>query len=390
MSPERRGASPAPPVNAPDPKGVYIHIPFCLSKCAYCDFASRPLATSAELENYLWFLKHELVVRGSGCATTVFFGGGTPSLCSPEQLESVIAGLVDRMRLSVSAEISLEANPGTLTPPKIRDFRKTGINRLSIGVQSTLDAWLRMLGRRYSAREARDAVSEAKGNGFDNVSCDLIYGLPSQSLQEFKADLTNLAGWDPDHLSLYALSLEPGTPLAALVEKGSLPEPDDDLVADMYEWGRDYLASLGYRHYELSNFAKPGRECRHNLVYWRNQDYLGLGASAHSCLEGVRSWNHARPEDYVRAMETSADATAGRETLAGRAKVSETLMLGLRLLEGIKLEEMEVRFGPGWKSGFETSLAEMSRQGLVTDDCQGIRLTRRGCFLSNMVFRALL
>jgi oxygen-independent coproporphyrinogen-3 oxidase len=373
----------------PTPKGVYIHIPFCLSKCFYCDFSSKPLQSQSELTQYLWFLKTELACRVQGKAETVYFGGGTPSLCPAEEVQLILEKLKQLLELAPAAEITLEANPATLGAVELRALRRAGVNRLSLGVQSTSDSMLQKLGRRHSAADAEILIRQARQAGFDNVSCDLIFGLPGQGINDFKVDLEKVSSWAPEHLSLYALSVEEDTPLAREVRAG-LKVPEDDLVADMYEEAQAFLGRQGYGQYELSNFSRKGLECRHNINYWQNGEYWGLGASAHSHVDGVRSWNFGEAREYIRAMNRQGHACSGSEALKNREKIAETLILGLRLTAGIEKDRIEKTYGKGWSDQFVSAFQEMEQAGLLMEDDHSLRLTTHGMFLSNVVFRAIL
>jgi oxygen-independent coproporphyrinogen-3 oxidase len=371
-------------------KGIYLHIPFCLAKCAYCDFASQPLADPARLPTYLQALSAELEARVSGPVDTVYFGGGTPSLCAPGQIAGLLRTLAGRAQMALDAEVTLEANPATADLARWSGFRAAGVNRISLGVQSTQDPFLRLLGRKHTAQQAEEQMRLAKKAGFSNLSCDLIFGLPGQTLAQFQADLQTLLSWEPAHVSLYGLTLEPGTLLAHRVQQGELPAPDEDAAADMYESAREILPASGWLQYELSNFALPGRECRHNLKYWTDQEYLGLGASAHSYIRGVRSWNPTEPEAYVQARRQASFAPESSEKLKERRKIAEDMIIGLRLTAGIEKERLRRCHGDGWKELFISPIRDMLQAGLLAETTDRLFLTARGMLLSNVVFRAML
>ena len=303
------------PTTAPDAGiSLYIHIPFCLSKCPYCDFNTYQgietqfgdflTAVCAELDAWFRVLAHPPV-------NTVFLGGGTPSYLPAGAvariLDTVAAGAG---RIPGDAEITAECNPNDLTPQRCADLRAAGVNRISIGVQSMDNALLTMLGRRHDAAEAAAALRHCRRAGFNNISLDLMYGLPRQTLRQWRDTLDAALSLSPEHLSLYALTLEDGTPLRRWVTEGRLPEPDPDLAADMYDHARRALSAAGYCHYEISNWAFPGRQSRHNLAYWRNGQWLGVGPGAHSALAGIRFWTVRSPRDYAaRARQWSAELT---------------------------------------------------------------------------------
>jgi oxygen-independent coproporphyrinogen-3 oxidase len=370
--------------------GVYVHLPWCLGKCAYCDFPSRPLPGPGAWAPYLEAVLREIRLRARGTAETVYVGGGTPSLCPAPLLAQLLRGFAECLPLAARPEVTLEANPATLSPASLAELRAAGFNRLSLGVQSTSDPLLRVLGRLHTAGQARDTLASARQAGFDNLSVDLMYGLPGQTLEDFQADLRTLAEWGPEHISLYALSVEAGTRLEADLREGRMAWPDEDLAAEMYAWAREFLAGRGFRQYELSNFALPGRACRHNLKYRNDQEYFGFGAAAHSYVQGVRSWNEQNPETYQRAIFEANTALAGQETLTGDHRVAETLILGLRLTQGLQDSSLQARFGESWAEKFRPRLAELSRQGLLRMEKKNICLTPKGMLLANVVFREIL
>jgi oxygen-independent coproporphyrinogen-3 oxidase len=368
-------------------RGVYLHLPFCLSKCDYCDFASLPLPSPGWLDRYARALLREIAARVQGKVDTVYFGGGTPSLFLPHQLQAFLKAIAQHALLSPQAEITLEVNPATADRARLQAWKRMGINRLSLGVQSTRNQDLIQLGRRHSVEDAQVLLEEARSVGFENISCDLIYGLPGQTPEAFAAALQSLLAWKPEHISLYGLTVEPGTRLARRVEAGELTVPDDDVQADMYVLAQDMLPGRGFLQYELSNFSLPGRACRHNRIYWEYQPYLGLGASAHSFVRGRRSWNLAEPAAYCEALEKGASAEAGFEKLSQEKKQGERLILALRQSAGIR---KQVFFqastgGERFKLAFEAS----RKQGLIEETATHYRLTPRGMLLSNLVFREL-
>jgi len=389
---------------------LYIHIPFCQSKCSYCDFTSYAGLESL-IEPYVGALLAEMGLWRESTrhmkVTTVFFGGGTPSLLPLAEVERVMIALRQRFRLTADAEVSFEANPGTVDCPYLEGLRSLGVNRLSLGVQSFHDDELATLGRIHTAAEARDTYHTARRAGFDNVNLDLIYGLPRQTMTAWQYTVRETVALRPDHLSLYALTLEEGTPLADDVARGRLPPPDADLAADMYLWAEDALASAGYQHYEISNWALPDRECRHNLSYWLNEPYLGLGAGAHSCFGGFRFANIKDPHRYVALVEESAKdraypAEGLAPFLAGLGHVAfaeqvtparamaETVVLGLRLVEGLPLEEFRRRFGQELMSVYGAQVEELEALGLLERGNGCLRLTASGRLLGNEAFQRFL
>lgn len=392
------------------PLSLYIHIPFCSLKCSYCDFNSYA-GLEGLIPSYVDALIMEMGLWRQAAAgrpiATVFLGGGTPSLLPLPELERLMTALRQGFRLSPQAEVTLEANPGTVNRAHLRDLLALGINRLSLGVQSFHDEELRALDRIHTAAEARQAYAWARGAGFRRINLDLIYGLPHQPLERWQSTLEEAIALGPEHLSLYALTVEEGTRLAYEVEHGRIPGPDPDAQAAMYEWSLDRLEAAGYRQYEISNWARPGQECRHNLVYWRNGEWLGLGAGAHSHLGSFRFANVYSPRRYIRLVrETAAiglpDLThmsallramrqvAYREEQTPELAMADTAILALRLNDGLALEEFRARFGRGLDEVYGPTLAELASLGLVERAQGRVRLTRRGRLLANEVFLRLL
>lgn len=384
--------------------GVYVHIPFCVLKCAYCDFNSY--AGLSELHApYVAALITELQLQAEqadlAIVDTVYVGGGTPSILPPEAIGSILTALRECYRVASDAEITLEANPGTVSRQTLHALRGHGVNRLSLGVQSLDDAELRLLGRIHSAAQAREAVSAARAAGFPNLNLDLIYGLPYQSVAGWLTTLEGALRLEPDHLSLYCLTLEKGTPLFEAVSRGSVPSPDPDLAAEMYERARDLLAKHGFVHYELSNWARgapasgsdsglslePGwRACRHNLKYWTGQPYLGIGAGAHSYRNSVRWRNVPQPAAYSDVISHSGSARCEEELITLEGRLAEAMFLGLRLVAGVRWSELHARLGCDLRRKYARELADLDSQGLLTVDTESARLTPRGQLLANQVF----
>jgi oxygen-independent coproporphyrinogen-3 oxidase len=389
---------------------LYIHIPFCRSKCSYCDFNSYAGLESL-IEPYVGALLAEMTLWREATqhtnVATAYLGGGTPSLLPLTQVERIMTALRQRFRLVDDAEVSFEANPGTVDCPYLQALRSLGVNRLSLGVQSFHADELATLGRIHTAAEAHDAYNTARRAGFDNVNLDLIYGLPRQTMATWQDTLREAIALRPDHLSLYALTLEEGTPLADDVARGRLPLPDADLAADMYLWAEDALAAAGYQHYEISNWALPGRQCRHNLAYWLNEPYLGLGAGAHSCFDGFRFANVKDPHRYIplvgesaqgdgRAAEELAPFLAGLRHIASAEQITaaramaETVVLGLRLVDGLPLKEFRRRFGQELISVYGSQVQELEALGLLEQADGCLRLTANARLLGNEAFQRFL
>lgn len=379
---------------------LYVHAPFCRGKCRYCAFFSQPSGQGGPapqaLGRYLDALAAEaeaLAARfGPVDAQSLFFGGGTPSLLGAEALERILALLRRRFALAPDAEISLEANPDSAAPELLRRLRELGVNRLSLGVQSLDDAQLRALGRPHDAAQALDAFAAARGAGFDNIGLDLIFGLPGQGVAHWLDTLRRAVALGPEHLSCYGLTVEPGTPLAH--DAATLAAlPDDEAQAEMFLRGSELLRAAGYEHYEVSNFALPGRRCRHNLDGWRGGDVLGLGPAAVStfsqCAAPVRWANPADLDAWAELVLSGNAATAAREALTPELRGREALMLALRTAEGLDLDEYAARHGRDPRTERAGLLAQLERQGLARLTGARLALTPAGFLLSNSVIRAL-
>ena len=366
---------------------LYIHIPFCLRKCRYCDFlsAARP---REEQERYVRALIREIQAQRecpSGTpADTVFFGGGTPSILSGEQIGRIMEALRERFDILPDAEISLEMNPGTADAGKILEFKKAGINRLSMGVQSMHDEELRLLGRIHTVREAKEAFDAARAAGFDNINIDLMSALPGQSFESWEESLRLAAEWKPEHISAYSLIIEPGTPFCDLYEAGKLASlPDEETDRKMYHYTREFLARHGYARYEISNYALPGRECRHNSGYWTGHPYLGLGAGAASYVNGTRFSNIADINSYTEAL--SRPVRTDIRTLTQEEKMEEFMFLGLRMTAGVSAAVFQERFGRTLEEVYGSLIRRHIAQGLLEETEEGFCLTEKGTDVSNYV-----
>jgi oxygen-independent coproporphyrinogen-3 oxidase len=373
--------------------GVYIHIPFCVAKCHYCDFASRPLAAGA-LEPYLAALEREIAAapEAGRRVGTVFFGGGTPSLLDGAQLGRLLRAVRATFSVEAGAEISVEANPGTLDAEKAAAYRALGVNRVSLGVQSLDDALLARCGRRHTGREAIAAFELLRAAGFDNLGIDLIHGLPGQSPALWRRDLARAIKLGPEHLSLYALSVEAGTPFAAQLAGGALELPAESEELEMLGDTLALTARAGFARYEISNFAQPGRRCRHNLDCWSLGEYRGFGAAAHSFLAApapLRLANAPTADDYVARITAGRDACVVRETPPPRQFAGEALMLGLRTTDGIDLAAFAQRHGATPAALFPEALKLGEQNGWIDTANGRLRLTEQGILFSNAIFRLL-
>ena len=404
----------------PPDLSLYLHIPFCRFKCFYCDFNTYA-GIEALLPPYVEALSAEIRRWGaavqSGAAdgqkaslATVFLGGGTPSLLSTDQLARVMDAVHDAFTVQPGAEVTMEANPESVSTEAMRAFRSLGINRVSLGGQSMDDAELKMLGRLHDSDRLRAAYAEVRAAGMDNVNIDFIYGLPGQSQESWSHTLTEALNLESDHLSLYALTIEEKTPFYRYVQENILAEPDPDVAADMYEEAEERLAAAGYAQYEISNWARPGRESRHNIVYWRNNPFIGVGPGAHSYLRGTRFSVMSQPREYIARMKELAQGAPppplaltgerlmdpdvlraiapmeGFDPYTDKMERAETLILGLRLNEGVCVDTYAERFGQSPLDLFGAAIDESVSLGLLVRDGCMLRLTPRGRLLSNEVF----
>ncbi len=389
---------------------LYLHIPFCTHRCAYCDFNTYAGQESL-IPGYTQALCKEIEFIGKNIPDkvnlhTVFFGGGTPSLLTAGQFEQILSSIHKAYDLSVDPEVTIEANPGTINQAVLSELRRLGMNRLSFGVQSSNSEELRMLERSHDFFEVIEAVASARKAGFENLNLDLIYGLPSQSLRTWQTSVRNVLRLDPEHISAYALTLEHGTPFGRWAHRGLMALPDADLAADMYEWACETLEAAGYQQYEISNWAKPGFQCRHNLQYWRALPYLGLGAGAHGYAGGYRYANVLRIKTYMERLDDFKQdrfdfplgpAAVNHHRQSRRDEMSELMITGLRLTrEGVSARSFRGRFGCELSEVFGNEIGELSRLGLLEwaqqypfaelQPPEVLRLTPRGRLLGNQAF----
>jgi oxygen-independent coproporphyrinogen-3 oxidase len=386
---------------------LYIHIPFCQAKCTYCDFNSYS-GLDHLFEKYGRALQAEMqwVRQGRSLkVNTIYLGGGTPTVLPLALLGEVLQACREHFTITEGAEVTVEANPGTVDGGYLAGLLEMGVTRLSLGVQSFHDAELRLLGRIHTAAQAVETYRLARGAGFGNINLDLIYGLPRQTLSgwqairpgSWQATLQQAIHLWPDHLSLYCLTVEQDTPLGQRMARGELPAPDPDLAAEMYTLAEEMLARAGYVHYEISNWAQPGHECLHNLTYWRNRSYLGLGAGAHSYFDRKRWCNVLSPARYITLLETDSQGLFPPsveeevEEIGETLEMAETMILGLRLVqEGVRLADFKGRFGRDLMDVYGGEIREMERVALLTVNGERVRLTARGRLLGNEVFQRFL
>ncbi|MFI1988396.1 radical SAM family heme chaperone HemW [Actinoplanes sp. NPDC020271] len=368
---------------------VYVHVPFCASRCGYCDFntyTAAELGGGASRDEYADTLLRELDLAAKVIqprrVDTVFIGGGTPTLLSPGDLGKIIEGIDRTWGLAADAEVTTEANPESVDLPALKALRAAGLTRISLGMQSSSEHVLRVLDRKHTAGRAPQAALEAREAGFEHVNLDLIYGTPGETAEDFDRSLQTVVDAGVDHVSAYALIVEDGTRMAVRMRRGELPYPSDDVAADRYLAAEEKLTGAGFRWYEVSNWAKPGGECRHNLLYWTGADWWGLGPGAHSHVGGVRWWNVKHPTAYANRLNDFVSPGHGRELLTAEDRHVEDVMLRVRLREGIGLDRVD---GPAAAQALADGLLE---QGAYDDG--RLVLTLRGRLLADAVIRDVL
>ncbi|MFQ5412305.1 MAG: radical SAM family heme chaperone HemW [Phycisphaerae bacterium] len=369
------------------PIGWYVHLPFCRTKCGYCDFYSLP-TIPALINDLVSALRAELAWRDPGRPVrTIFFGGGTPTELPAEALEALLSTVARRAGPVV--EWTVEANPTSADALKLETLRRSGVNRLSFGAQSFRKEELKVLERLHDPRHIAESVRAARTAGFDNINLDLMYAIPSQTLDDWRETLRRAVDLATEHLSCYALMYEPETGLTRLRDQGNVVPCDESLEADMFEMTIEELTSVGFEHYEISNFARPGRACRANILYWENREYLGIGPAAVSYLDGERRKNIADVRRYVEWMRTDPPGiVVDRERLSGIERAGETAVQMLRLTRGIDVERFREQTGMDPFERFSEPIARYTAWGLLESDARGIRLTRRGLLLANRVMAA--
>ena len=374
------------------PAGIYIHIPFCRSRCSYCDFATG-MYNAETADRYVRAVVSEIdlwcVVERHETVDTIYFGGGTPSLLSPLQLEGLLNAVRNRFVVSPHAEVTLEINPGSATQEILAAFRNLGVNRASFGAQTFDDTELARLGRSHNAGDARRTFRYLRDAGYDNISFDLIAGLPGQTMAGWRRNLDEAFALGPEHLSFYLLEVHQGTPLANHIKTGLQPKPDEDLAAEMYEVMLDRAVAAGYEHYEISNLCLPGLQSRHNTKYWTAAPYYGFGCSAHSYDGESRRWANERDlARYTEMIETGRTAIVDEIRLSEDDRQAEAVFLGLRMMQGFSFTEFRRVFGADLREKHEQDLERFRDAGLI--ECSGdlLKLTRAGALMSNEVFAA--
>lgn len=374
--------------------GIYIHIPFCRSRCSYCDFATG-IYDSTRAIRYTQALKEEILtwteIEVPEEIDTIYFGGGTPSLLSTQQVSTILDTIFSRFtpKPDVHLEVTMEMNPGTVTPESLNELRQAGINRASFGAQTFDDRELARLGRSHNAQQTRDTFLHLREAGFNNISLDLIAGLPGQSLERWERNVDEALAMKPEHLSFYLLEVHQGTPLADHIKRGLQPKPDEEIAAQMYTSMLERAAAAGYEHYEISNLCLPGFESRHNTKYWTGAPYYGFGCSAHSYDGRSRRWSNERDvARHIELIETKYSPIVDRTELSEDEIRAESLFLGLRMMRGVDLSAYQTRFGRDVHISHENDIERFREAGLIEYEGNLMRLTRAGALLSNEVFSA--
>ncbi|MFQ7325966.1 MAG: radical SAM family heme chaperone HemW [Streptococcus xiaochunlingii] len=365
------------------PSSAYVHIPFCTQICYYCDF-SKVFIKNQPVDAYLEHLIQETRSYEIGKLRTLYIGGGTPTALSAQQLAYLLTELPKVMDLSEVEEFTIEANPGDLDPDKIAVLKDSQVNRVSLGVQTFDNKMLKKIGRSHQEQHIYDNIRHLKQAGFDNISIDLIYALPGQTMDQVKENVAKAIDLDIPHMSLYSLILENHTVFMNRMRRGKLPLPKEELEAEMFEYIIEELEKAGFEHYEISNFSKPGFESRHNLVYWDNAEYYGLGAGASGYVDGIRYKNHGPIRHYLEAVE-AGKARITEEHLTLEEKMEEELFLGLRKKTGVSKVRFEEKFGVSFDQRYGQVVANLTEQGLLVPDDKQVRMTKRGLFLGDTV-----
>ena len=365
------------------PTSAYVHIPFCTQICYYCDF-SKVFIKNQPVDSYLEHLLQEFHSYDIQKLRTLYIGGGTPTALSAPQLEVLLDGLTKNLDLSVLEELTIEANPGDLDEDKIAVLKNSAVNRVSLGVQTFDDKMLKKIGRSHLEKDIYENIDRLKLAGFDNISIDLIYALPGQTMEQVKDNVAKAIALDIPHMSLYSLILENHTVFMNRMRRGKLPLPKEEVEAEMFEYIIAELERAGFEHYEISNFSKPGFESRHNLMYWDNAEYYGIGAGASGYVNGVRYKNHGPIRHYLKAVE-EGNARINEEHLSLREQMEEEMFLGLRKKTGVSMKRFEEKFGTSFDNLYGQVVRDLCHQGLLQVEGQQIRMTKKGLFLGDTV-----
>ena len=365
------------------PTSAYVHIPFCTQICYYCDF-SKVFIKNQPVDSYLEHLIEEYDSYDIKKLRTLYIGGGTPTALSAPQLAFLLEKLTEKLDLSYLEELTIEANPGDLDQEKIAVLKDSPVNRVSLGVQTFNDRMLKQIGRSHSEKDIYENIANLKKAGFDNISIDLIYALPKQTMEDVKTNVSKAIALDIPHMSLYSLILENHTVFMNRMRRGKLPLPKEDLEAEMFDYIIAELEKAGFEHYEISNFSKPGFESRHNLMYWDNAEYYGIGAGASGYVDGVRYKNHGPIRHYLQAVE-AGNARVQEEMLTLKEKMEEEMFLGLRKKSGVSKKRFEEKFGVSFEDQYGAVVSELTEQGLLVPDRDIVRMTKQGLFLGDTV-----
>lgn len=365
------------------PTSAYVHIPFCTQICYYCDF-SKVFIKNQPVDSYLEHLLQEFHSYDIQKLRTLYIGGGTPTALSATQLEVLLDGLTKNLDLSVLEELTIEANPGDLDEDKIAVLKNSAVNRVSLGVQTFDDKMLKKIGRSHLEKDIYENIDRLKLAGFDNISIDLIYALPGQTMDQVKDNVAKAIALDIPHMSLYSLILENHTVFMNRMRRGKLPLPKEEVEAEMFEYIIAELERAGFEHYEISNFSKSGFESRHNLMYWDNAEYYGIGAGASGYVNGVRYKNHGPIRHYLKAVE-EGNARINEEHLSLREQMEEEMFLGLRKKTGVSKARFEEKFGTSFENVYGQVVRDLCHQGLLQVEGQQIRMTKKGLFLGDTV-----
>ena len=365
------------------PTSAYVHIPFCTQICYYCDF-SKVFIKNQPVDSYLEHLLEEFQSYDIQKLRTLYIGGGTPTALSASQLEVLLNGLTKNLDLSALEELTIEANPGDLDADKIAVLKNSAVNRVSLGVQTFDDKMLKKIGRSHLEKDIYENIDRLKLAGFDNISIDLIYALPGQTMEQVKENVAKAIGLDIPHMSLYSLILENHTVFMNRMRRGKLPLPKEELEAEMFEYIIAELERAGFEHYEISNFSKPSFESRHNLMYWDNAEYYGIGAGASGYVNGVRYKNHGPIRHYLSAVE-EGNARITEEHLSQKEQMEEEMFLGLRKKSGVSMARFEEKFGRSFDGLYGEVVRDLVQQGLMQIEGDRVRMTKRGLFLGDTV-----
>jgi len=369
--------------------GIYVHIPFCTRKCNYCDFPSLP-GMNGYFNDYAGAVCMEIESIASNfssmTADSVFFGGGTPSVLPPNCIAKMVNSLSKNLKISENAEISIEINPGTVSRDKAVAYKELGFNRISIGLQSASNSILKFMGRIHTREMFEECVDLVKESGFSNINADVIFGVPNQTMEDFRETIELVLAKGVTHVSCYSLKIEEGTPWYELNEKGELPPVDEDLEREMYYWTIRRLNDAGFKHYEISNFAKPGFQSKHNIKYWTGRPYIGFGAAAHSYINNTRYSNIANPVEYIRRTKEGKSTMDSVEHIGPDEKLSERFILGLRLVDGINLKDLELEFGSEALKKYDGKIKMLIGKNLLCFENDMLKLTKAGLDFANQVW----